>query len=168
MHYTDFPADAWDCKDEKNVALTNGGNYESLYKTEFKVNCTYNKIFPMSDLVLYENTGTSLNEIQKELGGNAAFVDNRFSLLIIIQQPISGDKQFVLKAIGEGLEKEFVINVKPEGEQVELTVDPTASNNSKITSKQKSAASTFGLSWQFTALFSALYVMFCLDCYYIC
>ena len=83
---SDFPADAWECKDAANSALTNGGTYEPLHHTELKVNCNYNKIFPPADLVLYENTGSALVEIQREPGRNAAMVDDRFSLFINIQQ----------------------------------------------------------------------------------
>ena len=84
--FSDFPENAWNCQDEVNTSITNGGTYMSIYTNYFILNCSYNKIFPKSDLVLYENVNSTMIEIQRESQHNATVIENRFSLLISIER----------------------------------------------------------------------------------
>ena len=86
MSLSDFPQGAWKCHDEVDTLVTDGGTYVCLHTNYFRINCTYNKIFPPADLVLYQVMGAGLAEVQRESQQNVALVDNRFSLPIIIQR----------------------------------------------------------------------------------
>ena len=99
-------------------------------------NITYNKVFPMADLVLYRKDGNGLTELARERGSNAALIENRFTLLL--------HTNFVQKRYNKNTEYVFRL-LKEEGDVNLPNTDLTVTNPASVPYTEQKCAAELGL-----------------------